>query len=106
MMKNISNSPASILDNEIEKLQTLFDKKYYEIIEREEENANCWVDYLDTIDSILIHNEWLQDYWNDSKYNNYICIDNPESNESEFSCPFIIVSPSTAKKALELMGLP
>jgi tRNA(Ile)-lysidine synthase TilS/MesJ len=97
-----------LLDH-IDKLEELFKRKYTEL---QTENSlrslydsenEFWVSYCDKHNVLLMHSEWVMDFFNNERKNK-ICISNPE--EGNDACYWILVPEDFAEKVLVLNGLP
>lgn len=98
-----------ILDH-TDKLEELFKAKYEELKKKnypgalfEPTDNEFWVSYCDKHNVLLMHSEWVADFFNNERKNK-ICISNPE--EGHNACFWILVPKDFAEKALVLNGLP
>lgn len=89
-----------------EKLEELFKKKYEELKKKnhgEPYDNEFWVSYCDKHNILLMHSEWVAEFFNNERKNK-ICIENPE--EGNDACFWLLVFKDFAEKALVLNGLP
>lgn len=89
----------------IEKLEELFHNKYEQLqpFRPAGGRGEFWVSYCDKHNILLMHSEWVADFFNNERKNK-ICISNPE--EGPDACYWILVPKDFAEKALVLNGLP
>lgn len=88
-----------------DKLEELFKNKYEQLqpFRPAGDNGEFWVSYCDKHNILLMHSEWVADFFNNERKNK-ICISNPE--EGHDACCWILVPKDFAEKVLVLNGLP
>lgn len=96
----------------IEKLEELFQEKY-DSLAKNPDDDEFWVNYCDKHDVLLMHYDWVADFFNNEKEK--ICISNPEKHDRhgrfagrgrEQLCPWILVPKDFAEKVLVMNGFP
>jgi CDP-glycerol glycerophosphotransferase (TagB/SpsB family) len=82
----------------IDKLEELFQEKY-NILAKNPDDDEFWINYCDKHDVLLMHPDWVADFFNNEK--DKICISNTEKND----CPWLLVPKTFAEKVL-VLGFP
>lgn len=92
------------MELDLDKLESMFEKKYQEICKNSKDPNEIWVGYCDKHNVLLMHSEWVREEFN-SPRKNMICIHNVEEKSNEYVCDWLLVPKKFAEKAL-VLGLP
>lgn len=88
----------------LDSLQKIFGKRYKEL-ESEAKDDEFFVNWCDKHKIIMVHNEWVQDEFNNPR-KNMVCVLSPEEMFHENVCPWLLVPKKLAEKTLVLGYLP
>jgi hypothetical protein len=83
----------------LEKLETIFKKRYHELLAAQQNEEDFWVDYCDTHKIKIMHPEWVKECFNEEG-KGMVCIFSPENEW------WLLVPKELAEKALVLGYLP
>lgn len=83
----------------LEKLETIFKKRYQELLSAQQNEDDFWVDYCDRHEIKIMHPEWVKECFNEEG-KGMVCIFSPENEW------WLLVPKKLAERVLVLGYLP